>query len=99
MAHALGVDVVLVVPFTRAFASTSAEEFVGHTLLASFKAKAVVVGANFRFGAGGRGDISMLQLLSNRQGAHVLPPRSADVLPKATHEERERCWVDRICAP
>ena len=71
MAHALGVDVVLVVPFTRAFASTSAEEFVGHTLLASFKAKAVVVGANFRFGAGGRGDISMLQHLCARDGCEV----------------------------
>ena len=59
MAHALGVDVVLVLPFTHSIASIPADEFVGQALIASLKAKAVVIGANFRFGAGGRGDISM----------------------------------------
>ena len=71
MAHALGVDVVLVLPFTHSLASIPAEEFVGEALMASLKAKAVVIGANFRFGAGGRGDISMLQDLGVRCGFDV----------------------------
>ena len=71
MAHALGVDVVLVLPFTHSIASIPAEEFVGQALIASLKAKAVVIGANFRFGAGGRGDISMLQDLAVQGGFDV----------------------------
>ena len=71
MAHALGVDVVLVLPFTHSMASIPAEEFVGQALIASLKAKVVVIGANFRFGAGGRGDISLLQDLAVRGGFDV----------------------------
>jgi riboflavin kinase/FMN adenylyltransferase len=71
MAHALGVDVVLVLRFTSSIASIPAEEFVEQALIGSLKAKVVVIGANFRFGAGGRGSISMLQDLGARGGFDV----------------------------
>ena len=71
MAHTLGADVVLVVPFTRDFAAMAAEDFVDQTLIASLKAKAVVIGANFRFGANGQGDVAMLRTSGTRGGFDV----------------------------
>jgi riboflavin kinase/FMN adenylyltransferase len=91
MAHALGVDVVLIVPFTHGFAATAAEDFVKQTLVASLKAQSLVVGANFRFGAGGRGDISMLEALGADGGFDVevmAPLRSAGRTCSSTEVRR-----------
>ena len=57
---AAGVDDVLVVPFTREMASWSPERFVTEVLVDTLHAKAVVVGANFRFGAKASGDVATL---------------------------------------
>jgi riboflavin kinase/FMN adenylyltransferase len=95
MAHALGVDIVLVLPFTQAFASISAEEFVSQTLVASLKARAVVIGANFRFGAGGRGDVWMLDEVG-RRGAFdveiVAPVETAG--RRCSSTELRRCLAE-----
>jgi riboflavin kinase / FMN adenylyltransferase len=55
-----GVDDVLVVPFTREVASWSPERFVVEVLVDALHARAVVVGANFRFGAKAAGDVALL---------------------------------------
>jgi len=55
-----GVDDVLVVPFTREVASWSPERFVVEVLVDALHASAVVVGANFRFGAKAAGDVALL---------------------------------------
>ncbi len=57
---AAGVDAVLVVPFTREVAGWSPERFVVEVLVARLHAQAVVVGANFRFGAKASGDVATL---------------------------------------
>jgi len=55
-----GVDDMLVVPFTREVASWSPERFVVEVLVDALHASAVVVGANFRFGAKAAGDVALL---------------------------------------
>jgi riboflavin kinase/FMN adenylyltransferase len=55
-----GVDDVFVVPFSRDIAAWSPEEFVDRVLVEELHAAAVVVGANFRFGAKAAGDVAML---------------------------------------
>jgi riboflavin kinase/FMN adenylyltransferase len=55
-----GVDDVLVVPFTREIAGWSPERFVDEILVGTLHAKAVVVGANFRFGNRAAGDVAVL---------------------------------------
>jgi riboflavin kinase/FMN adenylyltransferase len=55
-----GVDDVFVVPFSRDVAAWSPEEFVDRVLVEELHAAAVVVGANFRFGAKAAGDVAML---------------------------------------
>ncbi len=58
-----GADDVLVVPFTREVAAWTPERFVTEILVEGLHARAVVVGANFRFGVRASGDVSTLATL------------------------------------
>jgi riboflavin kinase / FMN adenylyltransferase len=62
----VGVDDVLVVPFSREVAGWSPERFVTDILVGALHAKAVVVGANFRFGNKAAGDVATLRELGAR---------------------------------
>ncbi len=59
-----GIDVLLIVPFTREFAATSADEFVGSLLVGRLGVKELVVGYDYAFGKGRSGNIEFLK----RQG-------------------------------
>jgi riboflavin kinase/FMN adenylyltransferase len=56
-----GVDDVLVVPFSREIAAWTPEEFIDRIVVGALHAKAVVVGANFRFGNRAAGDCATLR--------------------------------------
>ncbi len=56
-----GVDDVLVIPFSREIAEWTPLEFVDRILVDALHAKAVVVGANFRFGNRAAGDCQLLR--------------------------------------
>ena len=58
---AAGVDDVLVIPFTRDIADWSPERFIEEIVVGALRAKAVVVGANFRFGSRAAGDVATLR--------------------------------------
>jgi riboflavin kinase/FMN adenylyltransferase len=58
--EAAGADDVLVVPFDRDLAGWPPERFVEEIIVGSLHAKAVVVGANFRFGYKAAGDVPLL---------------------------------------
>jgi riboflavin kinase / FMN adenylyltransferase len=68
LARRLGVDAVLVLPFTRTLATTTAHEFATRVLVDSLRAQAVVVGHNFRFGAHAAGDLDTLRDLGRQLG-------------------------------
>lgn len=55
------VDSVLVIPFSREIASWTPTEFIQRILLDTLHVKAVVVGANFRFGNRAAGDCNLLR--------------------------------------
>lgn len=55
------VDALLVLPFDRVMASWTPEEFIDRILVRLLHARAVVVGANFRFGARAAGDVALLR--------------------------------------
>jgi len=59
--EAAGVDDVLVVPFSREIADWTPEEFIDRIVVGALHAKAVVVGANFRFGNRAAGDCATLR--------------------------------------
>ncbi|TQK70561.1 MULTISPECIES: bifunctional riboflavin kinase/FAD synthetase [unclassified Nocardioides] len=56
-----GVDDVLVIPFTRDIAAWTPEEFIDRILVDTLHVRAVVVGANFRFGNRAAGDCNLLR--------------------------------------
>jgi riboflavin kinase/FMN adenylyltransferase len=56
----LGVEEVVVIPFDRAFAARSPEDFVDRVLVGALGAVHVAVGASFRFGHRARGDAALL---------------------------------------
>ncbi len=61
--HEAGADDVLVIPFDRDLAGWPPERFVEEIIVGCLHAKAVVVGANFRFGHKAAGDVSLLVAL------------------------------------
>lgn len=77
--EACGVDQVVVVPFDKALASLSPESFVGDILVQGLKAKYVLVGDDFRFGAKRAGDYAMLDALGNAKGFDVARMNSYEV--------------------
>jgi riboflavin kinase / FMN adenylyltransferase len=68
----LGVEELVVIPFDRAFAQRSAEEFVEHVLVETLQATHVSVGENFRFGHRAQGDTKLLAA-DGRFEARVVP--------------------------
>lgn len=56
-----GIDVLVCVPFTREFAAVSAESFVEDILIDKIGVKAIVVGRDYTFGRGRKGNIAMLE--------------------------------------
>jgi len=63
-----GADDLLVVPFDREVAGWTPERFVTVVLVDTLHARAVVVGANFRFGTRASGDVATLSELGRQHG-------------------------------
>jgi riboflavin kinase/FMN adenylyltransferase len=63
-----GIEYVLVLPFTREVAHWTPEQFVERVLVKALRARAVIVGDNFRFGHGQAGDVKVLAQLGERFG-------------------------------
>lgn len=72
--EALGVDELLVVPFTPGFSRLRAERFAELICLAPVDAEGIVVGRNFRFGHGGTGTADWLQEFGRSRGVRVEVP-------------------------
>src|SRR5260370_32149356 len=73
---ALGVEAVVVLPFTLDLARLSPAEFVEQILVRDLRVKAILVGENFRFGHKQAGDVKLLSELGAIHGFSVVvvPP-------------------------
>ena len=65
------VDATVVLEFTTALASLPPEEFIEDILVRALRVRQVLVGRDFRFGAKGVGDVTLLQRLGRRFGFDV----------------------------
>lgn len=85
-----GLDLAVVLPFTRELASMEPEAFVTDVLVTRLGARDVVVGFNHRFGRGARGDAAMLRSLGERLGfrTHVAEPLVVDGVAVSSTEIR-----------
>jgi riboflavin kinase / FMN adenylyltransferase len=66
-----GVDVTVVVPFSRKFARMSAGDFVKTLLVGRIGPKAIIVGEDYRFGYKREGDTAFLERMGDQYGFTV----------------------------
>lgn len=67
-----GIDVLISMPFTKEFASISAQTFLEDILIRRIGMKAIVVGEDYAFGKNREGNLSFLKAQSDRFGFEVL---------------------------
>ncbi len=67
-----GVDATVVLRFDGARATQSPEDFVADVLVHRLNARSVEVGSDFRFGAGGTGDVALLRELGDAAGFETI---------------------------
>jgi len=103
VAATLGLEVMLIIPFTREFSRISAEDFVRDLLARRLGAREVYVGSNFHFGRGGVGDFELLRSEGAEVGMKVerVPVVLHDSQPVSStriRENIERGAVERAAA-
>ncbi len=91
----LGIDDVIVIRFSRSFASISREVFLEKFLVQRLGMCALSVGHDFRFGKMGKGDVGYLRARSHKLGytLSAVPPLKAD--GKVVSSTRIRRLIDR----
>lgn len=89
--EAAKIDAVLVLRFDRDLAQVSAEDFVQRYLVETMRAKAVMVGGNFRFGHRQAGNVELLRGLGKRWDfqVDVVPPVTIDGIVVSSTAVRE----------
>lgn len=67
----MGVDAILVVPFTHDFSRWTADRFIAEFLVAALQVHEVRIGRDFSFGAGREGNLAKLQAAGQQYGFAV----------------------------
>jgi riboflavin kinase / FMN adenylyltransferase len=72
----MGLDAALVLRFDHALSLVSPSEFIERILIGGMRTGAILVGANFRFGHRGAGDVRLLGEFGKRNGfeVEIIPP-------------------------
>lgn len=60
----IGIDAVIILNFNKTFSKTLPEEFVKKFLVGKLSPECILVGENFNFGKGGKGDVKLLKYFS-----------------------------------
>ena len=96
--EAAGMHAALVLRFDAELAQVTAEDFVRLYLVETLRARAVMVGDNFRFGNRGAGDVKLLETLGRRWGykVHVVQPVVVDGVVVSSSAIREALGQGRV---
>ncbi|NII28137.1 bifunctional riboflavin kinase/FAD synthetase [Pseudoflavitalea sp. X16] len=75
-----GIDHLVVVPFTAAFAQQTPEAYIEHFLIEKFHPHTIIIGYDHRFGQGRTGNYKLLEAYSDRSGFRLMeiPPHVID---------------------
>ncbi len=92
-----GLDAVVLQPFDKAYAGSTAEDFVGRDLVQGLQAADVVVGHDFTFGKGRSGNVAMLAALAGEAArVHTVPAVTVDGLVVSSSKIREFILEGRV---
>jgi riboflavin kinase/FMN adenylyltransferase len=91
----LGVDATLVLTFDKELSQRSPQNFVQSILVDALHAKVVLVGSDFRFGARGAGDITLLREMGTELGFEV---RVVDDVRSTEGRRASSTWIRELLA-
>ena len=94
----LGVDHVVVVPFTEAFANQPAEEYIKNFLIGKFKPHTIIIGYDHRFGKERKGDYLLLEKMATEMGYRLkeIPKHVLDEISISSTRIREALLEGKI---
>ena len=67
----LGIDIILVIPFTKEFSHITAENFMDNVIMKYFSPSGIVIGYDHHFGYKREGSPEFLQEYANRRGINI----------------------------
>ena len=91
----LGIDHLVVVPFTVEFSRLSADEYVENFLFGKFRPRCIVVGYDHRFGLNRQGDINYLRWFGKKLGFEVVEIEKQEVDNLAVSSTKIRTALDQ----
>jgi riboflavin kinase/FMN adenylyltransferase len=93
-----GIDVLVIIPFDRGFAATSAERFVQQILIETIGMRELVVGYDYAFGKGRSGDTTFLKEQGRQLGfpVTVIKPFYKDRMLVSSSKIRELVHAGRM---
>jgi riboflavin kinase/FMN adenylyltransferase len=94
----MGIDHLVVVPFTDAFANQAAEDYVASFLVSRFKPASIIIGYDHRFGRDRKGDYLLLEKLAPLYGYKLLeiPKHVLDQIAVSSTRIREDLLEGRL---
>lgn len=94
----LGLDHVVIMPFTKEFSSITAEDYIEKVLVENFHPSYIVVGYDHRFGRERKGDMQMLQQYSEKYHYKVeeIPAQTIDDISVSSTKVRQAVMEGNI---
>jgi len=95
---ALGIDHVVVVPFTKVFAGQSAEAYIKDFLVGRFHPHTIIIGYDHRFGQGRKGDYKLLEEKADIYQYQLLeiPKRVIEEIDISSTKIRNALWSSDV---
>ena len=95
-----GIDNVVIIPFTKEFASTPSEEFVKSYIIERIHPAIIVVGYDHHFGKNRMGDYEMLSSLGQQYGFKTVQVEAQDIHEVAVSSTKIRnyLWTGNVKA-
>ena len=95
-----GIDNVLVIPFTKEFASTPSDEFIKNYIIERIHPAVIVVGYDHHFGKNRMGDFQMLNKLGEEYGFKTVQVEAQDINEVAVSSTKIRnfLWTGNVKA-
>jgi riboflavin kinase / FMN adenylyltransferase len=78
--ESMGIDVLLLVPFTKEFAGTPPDRFIGDLLVSALNVREVIIGSNYTFGKHKKGTVDLLRRRGKEYGFSVQAVREVKIL-------------------
>lgn len=93
-----GIDNVVVIPFTKAFASTPSDEFIKKYIIEYLHPAVIVVGYDHHFGKNRQGDYEMLSRLSAQYGFKTFQVEAKDIhdIAVSSTKIRNLLWTGNV---